>query len=250
MYIIRNFLEEGRGAMQIQKDLLTINEYSRPGTKLKKVQGIVVHWVANPNTSAKANRNFFENRKNGKSGYGSAHYIIDLDGSIIMAIPPEEVAYHVGAESYRSEALKRLGSYPNSTTLGIECTHVDWNGKMTDKTYESLILFCAELCKKYNLDPLADLYRHYDITGKICHKWFVDHPYEWEKFKQKVKECMDGAAENKEQVKFNLLGKEHLVEGFIKDGKTYVPARELLEALGFTVGWEAETKTVSVKKKN
>ena len=250
MYIIRFPKKKGGQSMKIIKDLLTINEYSRPGLKLNKVQGVVVHWVANPNTSAKANRNFFENRRNGKSGYGSAHYIIDLDGSVILAIPPEEVAYHVGAESYRSEAVKRLGTYPNGTTLGIECTHVDWNGKMTSETYETLVLLCADLCKKYNLNPLTDLYRHYDITGKLCHKWFVDHPTEWESFKQKVKERINGIVENKEKVKFNLLGKEYSFEGLIKDGKTYVTARDLLEALGFTVGWEAQSKTVIVKKKD
>lgn len=236
--------------MIIEKDLLTINEYSRPATKLKKVQGLVVHWVANPNTTAKANRNFFENRKNGKSGYGSAHYIIDLDGSITLAIPPEEVAYHVGASSYRSGAVKQLGSYPNSTTLGIECTHMDWNGKMTSKTYESLVLICAELCKNYNLDPLVDLYRHYDITGKLCHKWFVDNPKEWEKFKQKVKEHMRGQRGNEETVKFNLMGKAQLIEGLIKEGKTYVLARDLLEALGFSVAWESQSKTVIVNNKD
>ncbi|WP_341877580.1 N-acetylmuramoyl-L-alanine amidase [Defluviitalea saccharophila] len=236
--------------MNLIQDLLTINEYSRPGTKLKKVQGIVVHWVANPNTSAKANRNFFENRKNGKSGYGSAHYLIDLNGSVILAIPPEEVAYHVGAQSYRSEAVKRLGSYPNGNTLGIECTHVDWNGKMTDKTYESLILLCAELCKRYNLNPLTSLYRHYDITGKDCHKWFVNNPAEWEKFKKEVQTKMTGTSENKGIIKFEYEGRKFEIEGIFKDGTNYTPARTLLESLGFNVGWDNQNKTVLIKKKD
>lgn len=234
--------------MKIENDLLTINEYSRPGTKLKKVEGIVIHWVANPNTSAKANRNFFENRKSGKSGYGSAHYIIDLDGSITLAIPPEEMAYHVGAKTYRSAAIKQLGSYPNSTTLGIECTHIDWNGKMTEETYNSLVELCVELCKKYNLDPTVDLYRHYDITGKLCHRWFVDNPKEWELLKKKVKDGINKPGESQQNVKFNLMGKPHSIEGLIEEGKTYVLARDLLQALGFSVGWDANSKTVIVKK--
>ena len=37
-------------------ELLDYNEYSRPGTALEKVNGIVVHYTANPETSGK-NRN-------------------------------------------------------------------------------------------------------------------------------------------------------------------------------------------------
>lgn len=68
---------------KIIEKLLTPNKYSRPQKKLIGVRGIVVHWVANPKISALANRNFFENRKFGKTNYGSAHYIIDLNASLV-----------------------------------------------------------------------------------------------------------------------------------------------------------------------
>lgn len=167
-------------------DFLSPNEYSRPGIKMKKVKGVVIHWVANANTSAKANRNFFENRKLGRSGYGSAHYIIGLDGVVITAIPEDEMAYHVGAQKYNPSALDRLSSYPNNCTIGIECTHIDDSGLMTEYTYDALVLLIADICRRYSLNPLKDLYRHFDITGKDCHKWFVDNPTEWERLKAKV----------------------------------------------------------------
>lgn len=176
---------------KISEDFLTVNNYSRPGSQLKQIKGIVVHWVANANTSAKANRDFFENRKSGKTGYGSTQYLIDLDGSVIYAIPQTELAYHVGADKYSSLALERLSSYPNNCTIGIECTHIDHNGLMTEKTYETLVELCADLAKKFSLDPLNALYRHFDITGKNCHKWFVDNPAEWERFKYQVKTKLD-----------------------------------------------------------
>ena len=40
-------------------DYLPLNEYSRPGTPLKEISGVVVHYVGNPGTSAAANRSFF-----------------------------------------------------------------------------------------------------------------------------------------------------------------------------------------------
>ena len=40
----------------ITEDFLEVNEYSRPGTKMKKVKSIFVHYTANPETSAQQNR--------------------------------------------------------------------------------------------------------------------------------------------------------------------------------------------------
>jgi len=171
---------------KIEKKFLTKNPYSRPGIRLKSVNGIVVHWVANTNTSAIANRNFFEMRKDETRGYGSAHFIIDLDGNIIQCLPLYEMAYHVGANEYNPNIIKNLGIYPNNCTLGIECTHINNYGKMTIETYYSLIKLTHDLLKKYNLNNEKDLYRHYDITNKNCHKWFVDNPDKWEEFKKKV----------------------------------------------------------------
>ncbi|WP_064505486.1 N-acetylmuramoyl-L-alanine amidase [Defluviitalea phaphyphila] len=241
--------------MNIKKDLLSINKYSRPGEKLKSVKGIVVHWVANPNTYAKANRDFFENRKYGEMGYGSAHYIIDLNGDIIQCIPLSEIAYHVGADSYKEEAIKKLGNYPNNTTIGIECTHIDWDGKMTEETYNSLVELCKDLCLTYKLNPLTDLYRHYDITGKDCHKWFVDNLDEWEKFKNKVRDKMINNNKEiqkniiyKNIVNFDFEGEKFGVPGFLKEGISYVQVRGLLDRLGYIVEWDNESKTVIIKK--
>lgn len=171
--------------------LLTPNRYSRPQKKLDKIKGIVIHWVANPNTTAEANRNFFEGRKNGGSGYGSAHEIVGLTGRIVRCIPEDEVAYHVGSESYTNEALDCLCSYPNGCTYGIECTHIDWDGTMTEETYNALLQRCINLCRKWDLNPVKDLWLHYEVVGwKDCHRWFVNNPGEWKKFKQLVKEGM------------------------------------------------------------
>lgn len=171
--------------MKIENDLLTINMYSRPNKKINIIKGIVIHWVANPKTTALQNRNFFENRKDGKSGYGSAHYIISIDGSIIQCIPDNEMAYHVGASEYNLDAIKKLSAYPNDCTIGIECSHIDWTGKMTPETYYSLVELSIILLKKNNLTS-NNLFRHFDITGKNCHKWFVENPDYWEVFKREV----------------------------------------------------------------
>lgn len=158
--------------MNIQENLLTINEYSRPGTPINKIEKLVIHWVGNAGSSAIANRNYFESLKD-KDIYASSHYIIGLDGEIIQCIPESEYAYHAG--NYEM----------NGKSIGIENCHPDWDGKFNDKTYESLIELLTELCQKYSLDQNA-IIRHYDVTGKVCPKYYVEHEDEFEKIKQDV----------------------------------------------------------------
>ncbi len=93
---------------KIIKKFLTPNKYSRPQKKLGEIKAIVIHWVANPNSKAISNRNFFESRKNGKKGYGSAHFIIGLQGEIIQCLPEGEQAYHVGAKHYTQNTIHLL----------------------------------------------------------------------------------------------------------------------------------------------
>ncbi|XOB63266.1 N-acetylmuramoyl-L-alanine amidase [Campylobacterota bacterium DY0563] len=170
--------------IKIEQHLLTPNQYSRPQTKVNIIKAIVIHWVANPMSKAINNRNFFENRKNGQDGYGSAHYIIGLEGEIIQCLPEDEVAYHVGG-TYTDYAINNLSSYPNNCTIGIELTHIDWEGKFKESTLASARCLCQGLLSKYNLTK-ENIVRHYDVTGKDCPKYFVDNEDEFTKFKNSI----------------------------------------------------------------
>lgn len=146
----------------IEERLLTINEYSRSGERQNKIEKIVVHWVGNSNSSAIANRNYFENLKNTHTTYASSHYIVGLEGEIIRCMPENEVAFHSGSYSM------------NRKSIGIENCHPDWNGKFNDNTYKSLVELCADICKRHNLNVNA-IIRHYDVTGKNCPKYYVEN---------------------------------------------------------------------------
>ena len=163
--------------MNIIKMYLTPNKYSRPQTPLKKVTKIAVHWVGNAGSSAKGNRNYFESLKD-KHIYASSHYIIGLEGEIIQCIPESEISY----------ATNQANSY----SISIENCHPDNTGKFNDKTLHSLIDLCVDICKRYNLDPLKDIIRHYDISGKCCPKYWVEHPDDFLKFKTTVNKVLKG----------------------------------------------------------
>lgn len=79
--------------LPIQHQFLTINPYSRSGKSLHRVNGIVIHYTANPGSTAKNNRNYFENLRYTKTTSVSSHFIIGLDGEIIQCIPLNEIAY-------------------------------------------------------------------------------------------------------------------------------------------------------------
>lgn len=170
----------------ITEKLLTKNEYSRPGKALSKILGIVVHYVGVPNQKAENTVAYFESLKNGTNKtYASAHYVIGTDGNGIHCIPDVEVAYHCGAREYKAGITERLGNYPNYTTIGIEMCHSKEG--FTEETLETTASICAQLLLEHDLN-INNLYRHFDITGKLCPKFFVEDESKWKAFKKRVEE--------------------------------------------------------------
>lgn len=155
----------------IDVQLLDVNEYSRPGIALKRVNGIVVHYTANPGSTAQQNRDYFNNLQVSHTTKVSSHFVIGIDGEVIQCIPTKEMAY---------------ASHPrNSDTIAIECCHKSEDGTFTKETYDSLVKLTAYLCNKYDLTG-EDVIRHYDVSGKKCPLYYVEHPEEWEAFREDV----------------------------------------------------------------
>jgi N-acetyl-anhydromuramyl-L-alanine amidase AmpD len=113
------------------------------------------------------------------SRQGSTQFIADWDtGEIIQTMPETEIAYHVGATSYTALENRISGSEnPNDYLIGVECCigekSIDgWEtsktiGKPSEIQYAAIVELAADICKRHNLDPLNQLYRHYDIFAEI-----------------------------------------------------------------------------------
>lgn len=160
----------------IEVRLLTVNEYSRPGTSAGHINGIVIHYTANPGSTAMQNRDYFEGLKDSKQTMASSHFIVGLEGEIIQCVPTWEIAY---ASNER-----------NSDTVSIETCHLTEDGSYTKETYGSMVELTAWLCKKFDLTE-EDIIRHYDITEKNCPRYFVENEEAWEMFKSDVAEVLD-----------------------------------------------------------
>lgn len=160
--------------LNISEQFLTVNRFSRPGLSLTtSPQYIVIHYTANPDSTAQQNRDYFENLKDTQQTFASAQFVIGLDGEIIQCVPCNEIAYC--SNSY------------NEYCISIEMCHSDTGGNFPDATYNSCVYLVAKLMNYYNLD-MSRLIRHYDITGKNCPKYFVEHEDRWEVFKGFVEE--------------------------------------------------------------
>lgn len=160
----------------ITQDFFEVNPYSRPGTKMNRVNEIIIHYVANPGTTAKQNWNYFNNLKDQKVDRAisaSSHFIIGLDGEILQGIPLDEIAYSTSKEK-------------NLDSVSIENCHPGEDGKFTDDTYDSLVKLTAWLCWELDLTE-KDVIRHYDATGKDCPRYYVAHEDEWSAFLKSVK---------------------------------------------------------------
>lgn len=156
----------------VDKQIIHKHSTARTGILLEDIKNIVIHYVGNPNTSAKNNRDYFNKPSTGVS----SHFIVGLSGEVIQCVPIYE----------RSAASNDR----NKDTLSIETCHPDESGKFNQATYNSLVKLTAYLCYQFDLKQ-DDVIRHYDVTGKICPKYYVENEDEWENFKKDVGKAID-----------------------------------------------------------
>lgn len=150
---------------------LSINDYSRPGEKVDSIDYIVIHYLANPKTTAQQNHDYFESLKDLQNTSMSANFVVGIEGEIIECVPPGEIAY-------ASNSMNHL-------SVSIENCHLDESGRFTHETYNSCVHLTAYLAAKYDIDR-EHIIRHYDVTGKECPLYYVEHEDKWEEFRDDV----------------------------------------------------------------
>ena len=153
-----------------------MNEYSRPGLSTNEITGIVIHYTANPGSTAMENRDYFEGLKDSHITQASSNFVVGLDWEIVQCVPTWEVAY---ASNTR-----------NFDTVSIECCHPDETGKFNEATYDSAVKLSAWLCVRFGLTS-ENVIRHYDVTGKNCPKYYVENPDAWIQMKSDIAAQID-----------------------------------------------------------
>lgn len=163
----------------IEQNFIRKNLFSRPDVTLKQVNNIVIHYVANSDSSAAANRRYFDNLADQDpqqpGTVGGCHFIVGLEGEILQIIPISEVTYAAAPRNF--------------DTISIEVCHPDDTGKFSQPTYDSLVRLTSWLCEELDLSS-KDLIRHHDVSGKNCPKYYVENEDAWKQFKKDVKAAM------------------------------------------------------------
>lgn len=153
------------------------NKYGRPGTPLT-AKKIAIHYTGSPDVPGYKTVSYFNNvvanghKVNGKFVYASAHYVIDLDGTIYQLIPTTERCYATNSA--------------NAYAIAIEVATTGKDNHYTDATYKSMVWLCAWLCQYRNLSCKTDIITHTDVVGKkykLCPIYMVKNPDKMQQFK-------------------------------------------------------------------
>lgn len=198
---------------------MKINKYGRPGTKRRRTTKIAWHFTGQHDVSAKNTVSYFSNvvangyRVNGRYIYASSHLVVGLQGELYYIVPFNEIAYTTNSA--------------NAYSIGVECATTGADDHYTDEEYKTMVKTGAWLAQTYKLDPRVDFIRHYDVTGKVCPRYFVNNVKAWKQFKldcynymigklkeSNIRNCTNGKGNS-------IIENEKVVDKTIEDKKAY-----------------------------
>jgi N-acetylmuramoyl-L-alanine amidase len=100
---------------------------------------------------------------------------------VVWACGDRQLPYNNGYKGQTRIAKEVFNHRQNYETINYElCVNNDWQ-----QTCKNAVQIIARDMVNYNI-PMTMLFRHYDITGKVCPKPFVDNPDAWEDFKKQI----------------------------------------------------------------
>ena len=206
------------------KKFHSVSKYHRPTTKRTKTTKIAWHYTGQAECPAINTWRYFENN----NVYASAHFICGLDGEIYYSVPMDEIAYTTNDA--------------NKYSIGIECATTGSNDHYSDKEYVAMVKLGAWLAQEYNLDPRKDFIMHYNVTGKICPRYFVNNPKKWTQFKLDCYNYMIGKLKD-DGIRNCTNGKGNSI--LVSDFKQYIvrtTATSLNARKGAGTSYDIETK--------
>lgn len=144
--------------MKLVTNYLVKNDCYRAGRKIT-VKGLMIHSVGCPQPKASA----FMNQWNRPGKAVCVHGFIQADGTVFQTLPWNHRGWHCASGSKGSGNNTHIGvemTEPDSIKYVNGASFQDNNPANTEghvrATYATAVELFAELCDKYNLDPLAD----------------------------------------------------------------------------------------------
>lgn len=127
------------------------------GRKGYKVCKITPHHMAGVLTGSQCARLFQNASRN-----ASANYCIGVDGDIVLSVPEEYRAWTSSSSSNDCQAI----------TIEVSDSDYDWH--ISEKSWNSLVNLCVDICRRYNFKltydgtPNGSLTRHNMFANTNC----------------------------------------------------------------------------------
>ena len=158
------------------------------------VNGVVFHWAANYGASIQNMWDFFEKKvpKDPAEYARMYHYVVREE--IWEFMPTDEIGGSVGLTSldnYPSEIRDRFLSWPDHNLISVLMLEDAPDGAFASITLDNATLLGAKLFKQFGINNIDCSFRHFDITKKVCPKFFVDHEDKWKEFQQRVMDILE-----------------------------------------------------------
>lgn len=182
---------------EIQNEVLTISRLATShvefGTinsnpRKNKVSKITIHHMAGVMTGVGCARMHLQN----PGRQASANYYIGNEGDICSGVREDRRAWTSGTgnEINTNDHMAITIEVSNSATGG--------NWPISDKAYKALIALCADICKRYNINPHYDgtkngtLTLHKMFQNTVCPGPYLENLHKSGKIEADIKNAMDG----------------------------------------------------------
>jgi len=167
------------------------------------IKYIAMHFTANKGDKAVNNVKYFANNTTGTS----AHFFVDED-YVYTSVPVLDTAYHCGGGLQGSKCHTYYKICTNANSIGVEMCLWDKQGNIRKGTISKAAELTRHLMKEYNI-PIANVIRHWDVTGKNCPGPMVgDNNALWNEFIQMLQEDIDMEEIKKLKEVLSLVGKD------------------------------------------
>ncbi|MDD3303793.1 MAG: peptidoglycan recognition family protein [Clostridia bacterium] len=150
------------------------SEMTRKGEEIVSHDFIILHEIGNEYSTLAICKKEIEKLSEQDNIYYSLHYIIDKYGNILQCIPENEISL-----SCRDIAI-------NYHAISIGCIPCDEKGSFSKAEITSLQALLCDLSNQYNIRQ-ENLLRHYDVVGKRCPHYYVEHPLKFWEIKKMMK---------------------------------------------------------------
>lgn len=158
-----------------------ITPYNHTVGTADRIKYIVIHYVG-ATSNAQSNCKYF--MSDGRNA--SAHYFVDFDGSVWQSVEDKDIAWHCKNTNPTCNNKNSIGIEMCVRNKGsVSANSKDWY--FEDATVAATIELTRELMAKYNI-PAENVWRHYDVTGKVCGAPYVynNTKHTWKDFKDSI----------------------------------------------------------------